>query len=106
MHNTSHMKKLVQPDPYNDTPDKQKGGSPTTEASKEIELAPPTVTAQYSTLLSKAMETPPSLWPLNTVVRLLGPVVQMPVSADQELNLNLGFFFFLSKALSSFLYSI
>ena len=49
------MKKLVQPDPYNDTPDKQKGGSTTTEASKEI------VTAQYPTLPSEAMETPPSL---------------------------------------------
>lgn len=61
MHNTSHMKMLVKPDPYNDTPDKQKGGSPTTEVSKEIELALPTVTAQYPTLPSEAMETPPSL---------------------------------------------
>lgn len=55
------MKKLVQPDPYNKQKNKQKGGSTTTEASKEIELAPPTVTAQYPTLPSEAMETPPSL---------------------------------------------
>ena len=30
----------------------------------------------------------------------LGPVVQTPVSTNQGLNFNLGFFFFLSKALS------
>ena len=32
MRNTSHMKKLVQPDPYIDTPEEQEGGSSTIEA--------------------------------------------------------------------------
>ena len=35
-----------------------------------------------------------------------GPVVQMPVSTNPGLNFNLGFFFFLSKALSQIIFSI
>ena len=57
MRNTSHMKKLVQTDPYIDTPE-QECGSPTTEASKEIEPAPPTVTAQDPSLSSGATGIP------------------------------------------------
>ena len=35
-----------------------------------------------------------------------GPVVQMGVSTNLWLNFNLGFFFFLSKALSQIIFSI
>ena len=35
-----------------------------------------------------------------------GQVVQMPVSTNPGLNFNLGFFFFLSKALSQIIFSI
>ena len=35
-----------------------------------------------------------------------GPVVQMRVSTNLWLNFNLGFFFFLSKALSQIIFSI
>ena len=35
-----------------------------------------------------------------------GPVVRTPVSANPGLNFNLGFFFFLSKALSRIIFSI
>ena len=36
MHNTSHMEKLVQPDPYNDTPDKQKVGHQPQKHQKKL----------------------------------------------------------------------
>ena len=35
-----------------------------------------------------------------------GPVVRTPVSANQGLNLNVGFFFLLSKAVSRIIFSI
>ena len=58
MRNTSHMKKLVQPDSHIDTPEEQDTGSPITEASKENEPAPLTVTVQVPTLPSRATEAP------------------------------------------------
>ena len=58
MRHTSHMKKLVQTDPYIDTPEEQERGSPTTEALKETEPAPPTVTAQDPSLSSGATGVP------------------------------------------------
>ena len=41
-----------------------------------------------------------------TLALQLGPVVQTPVSANPGLNFNLGFFFYLSKALSGIIFSI
>ena len=43
-----------QTDPYIDTPEEQERGSPTTEALKEIEPSPSTVTAQDPSLSSGA----------------------------------------------------
>ena len=51
------MKKLVQTDPYIDSPE-QECWSPATEASEEIEPAPPTVTAQDPSLSSGAAGIP------------------------------------------------
>ena len=58
MRNTSYMKKLVQTDPYIDTPEEQESGSPTAEASNKIKPAPPTVTAQDPSLSSGATGIP------------------------------------------------
>ena len=41
-----------------------------------------------------------------TLALQLGPVVQMPVSANPGLNFNPGFFFYLPKALSRIIFSI
>ena len=46
------------------------------------------------------------LWWRFRIVTALGPVVQMPVSARPGLNFNLGFFFFLSTALSWIIFYI
>ena len=54
----SIWKKLVQPDLYINTPEEQESGSKPKDAAKEIEPAPPTVTAQDPTLPSGATETP------------------------------------------------
>ena len=40
------------------------------------------------------------------VKRFLGPVARTPVSANQGLNFNPGFFIFLSKALSRIIFAI
>ena len=41
-----------------------------------------------------------------TLALQLGPVVQMPVSANPGLNFNPGFFFYLPKALSRIIFSL
>ena len=60
------MEKLVQPCRLlHDTPEEQEGGSSTIEASKEIEPAPPAVTAQDPILPSGATEIPYSPRPFR-----------------------------------------
>ena len=67
MRNTSHMKKLVQPNLYHETPGEQeRSGPPTIEESKTAEPTPPTVPDLDPVLPSEANPNPSPPRPVRT----------------------------------------